>query len=150
MLYYLTTFLIVTLMMAQRHNCSIALEVFQTKFVTTKAGTEAYCREIALKNSFGREVVYALARVHLDLFSPEARADIRAESLPLGRILVKHNVERRLEVDGVYLLEKPSEWLSSRWQVEKDTSLYARTATILCNDQPAIEVLEIIRPEGTR
>ena len=57
-----------------------------------------YARKILLAlQSDGRVVQFGLVRIWLHYCSPEVRAELLAEKTPVGRILINHNVLRRIE-----------------------------------------------------
>src|SRR5205085_9934222 len=58
----------------------------------------SYARNILLVAQKDRQVVqYGIMRINLTLCAAEVRAAILARKTPLGRILIEHNVLRRIE-----------------------------------------------------
>jgi hypothetical protein len=108
-----------------------------------------YARRIflALQNS-GRVVQYGLMRIDLRCCSPEVRAEIIAGETPLGRILINHDVLRRIEPTG-FLRVLPGPALVDRFGLSEPVTTYGRLAYIHCDGQQAIELLEVVAPEGT-
>ena len=107
-----------------------------------------YARRIflALQKS-GRIVQYGLVRINLRYCSPAVRAEIIAGETPLGRILINHDVLRRIEPTG-FLRMVPGPELVKRFGLGEPTPIYGRLAYIHCDGQPAIELLEVVAPEG--
>ena len=106
-----------------------------------------YARRIflALQKS-GRIVQYGLVRINLRYCSPAVRAEIIAGETPLGRILINHDVLRRIEPTG-FLRVVPGPELMNRFGLSEPTPTYGRLAYIHCDGQPAIELLEVVAPE---
>jgi hypothetical protein len=76
------------------------------------------------------------------------RAEIIAGETPLGRILIKHDVLRRIEPTG-FLRVVPGPALMKQFGLAEPAPTFGRLAYIHCNDQPAIELLEVVAPEGS-
>ena len=68
---------------------------------------------------------------------------IRDSKTPLGRILIKHHVMRRVELDSLWNVSPGSEM--SR-HFGSDAATFGRTAWIHVNGQPAVELLEVVAP----
>jgi chorismate-pyruvate lyase len=81
----------------------------------------------------------------LSLCSPPVRSAILSQNTPLGRILIEHNVLRRIEPTA-YLRVDPGPTLTQALKLAKPTRLYGRTGVIFCDDRPAIAVLEVPAP----
>jgi len=67
---------------------------------------------------------------------------------PLGRILINHDVMRRIEPTG-FLRMVPGPELMKHFGLSEPMPTYGRLAYIHCNEQPAIELLEVVAPEET-
>ncbi|HEX3148561.1 MAG TPA: hypothetical protein VHR66_10785 [Gemmataceae bacterium] len=105
-----------------------------------------YHRRIVLKlHGSDRIVQYGLVRINLALLDAEVRDAIVAQSAPLGRILIEHNVLRRVEPTS-FLRVTPGPTLCRHMALMRPSILYGRTGVIFCNDQPAIAVLEVLSP----
>jgi hypothetical protein len=73
------------------------------------------------------------------------RAAIEAEDTPLGRILIEHNVLRRIEPTG-FVRALPGPALTAWFGVQQPLPTYGRLAYIHCDNQPAVELLEVVAP----
>jgi chorismate-pyruvate lyase len=105
-----------------------------------------YHRRIILTlQSTGRIVQYGLVRIDLARCSPPVRDAILAQKTPLGRILIEHNVLRRVEPTA-FLQVVPGPTLVEALALPGPTTLYGRTGVIFTDDRPAIAVLEIPAP----
>ncbi|MEM8866313.1 MAG: hypothetical protein AAGF31_12275, partial [Planctomycetota bacterium] len=104
----------------------------------------SYAREIVLtRHSDGAVVQYGLVRIWLADLPADVRDEIRAQQSPLGRVLIRHGLLREVE-------------LISFWQVTPgpaiakqlgDETVFGRSAQILLNERPTIQLLEIVRAE---
>ena len=126
-----------TVTVEAHHGDEVAVRVLE-KHV---AG-ESYARKIllALKRS-GRVVQFGLVRIHFAYCNQEVRDEIVSERTPLGRVLIKHDVLRRIEPTAfVRVTPGPAlvEWFG------RDAPTYGRFALIYCDGRPAIELLEIV------
>jgi chorismate-pyruvate lyase len=107
-----------------------------------------YARKILLRRqSDGRVVQFGIMRVDFRFLGDVVRREIESQSTPLGRILIRHNVLREVELFKLWRVA-PGEDLCRSFQCAVDEPTYGRTALIHCNRQPAIELLEIVTPEG--
>ncbi len=108
---------------------------------------DSYARKILLTlQSTGRVVQFGIMRVHLPLCSEAVRAEIVAGKTPLGRILIEHDVLRRIEPTA-YLRVIPGPAMMRWFDLQDAKKTYGRLAYIHCDGQPAVELLEIVAPE---
>jgi chorismate-pyruvate lyase len=106
-----------------------------------------YARRILLALKKSRRIVqYGLVRINFRYCSPQVRDAIVAGRTPLGRILINHNVLRRIEPTG-FLRMVPGPELTRLFGLDRPAPTYGRLAYIHCNEQPAIELLEVVAPE---
>lgn len=113
---------------------------------------DIYRRRIVLTlQETGQVVEFGIVRIDLNFTTDEVRSQILDRVIPLGDILINHNVLRRIQPRW-YL--KVSGHCSSLIGAKRlwtgDT--FGRVGTIYCDDKPAIELLEIVTPpdEGVR
>ena len=105
-----------------------------------------YARKILLaRRSDGRVVQYGIMRVNFAYLEPAVRREIEAEGTPLGRVLIDHNVLRRVRLASLWRVTAGSE-LARLFDMPEGAVTYGRTASIECNDEPAVELLEIVTP----
>ncbi|MFM7137908.1 MAG: hypothetical protein ACKO1M_12705 [Planctomycetota bacterium] len=106
-----------------------------------------YAREILLLRADGRVVQHGIVRIDLRRLAAEVAAAIRAEAIPLGRILIDAGLLR--DIHDVALLEiQPGPHLERLFGTESPT--YGRVATIDLDGVPAVELLEIVASESVR
>ena len=109
-----------------------------------------YARKILLTlTGSGRVVQFGIMRIRLDLCEPEVRETIIGARVPLGRILIQHNVLRRIEPKA-YLRVLPGPAMMSWFGDAGSRPSFGRLALIHCNRQPAVELIEIVAPAVTR
>jgi chorismate-pyruvate lyase len=107
-----------------------------------------YARKILLALRGTEQVVqFGIMRINLDLCSPAVRDAILREDTPLGRILIQHNVLRRIEPTA-FLRVIPDKMMQDWFGLAQPQPTYGRLALIHYNHQPAVELLEIVTPEN--
>jgi len=105
---------------------------YHRRIVLTLQGTE-------------RIVQYGLVRIDLACLPEPVRDAIVAEKTPLGRVLINHNVLRRIQPTA-FLKVQPGPTLLQQMGLADSSTLYGRTGVIFCDDRPAIAVLELLSP----
>lgn len=130
-----------TLRLAAHHGAPVHLTVREVR-----ADADEYARRILLTSAStgGQKIVeFGIVRVRLDQTSPAVRAEILKEQTPLGDILIKHNVLRRVEPRWFYRFG-PDSSVRSELYVDAMTPVFGRVGTIYCDERPAIELLEVV------
>jgi chorismate-pyruvate lyase len=123
------------------HKCPVDVEV-----ETDRIEDGLYVRKIVLhRQSDGRPVQFGLVRMDFRFVTSEVRRAIESRSIPLGRVLIDHNVLTRVELFALWKVEAGPD-LAKLLQAAPGETLYGRTAQIHCDDQPAVELLEILAP----
>ncbi len=130
-------------------HMTVALEAFHESPIDLQVldvhdEPKTYARQLALsRRRDHRIVLFGLMRLNPKLLPAEVMSDIRAQTTPLGHILIQHNVLR--EVQRLHLWHvQPGEELRGLFGLPDDRPIFGRTALIHCNAQPAIELLEIV------
>src|SRR5688572_25582250 len=105
---------------------------------------DSYTRKIILRPA-GTDVVveFGVVRLKLQYVSAEVRKEILERKTPLGAILIRHKVLRRVEPKW-YLRFPARAHLPAQAGVTFDHVTYGRVGIIHCNEEPAIELLEIV------
>jgi hypothetical protein len=88
-------------------------------------------------------VQFGIVRLRLPLLADRLRQEIEARRVPLGRLLIKYHVMRRVELDALWQVT-PGPELVHCFSSHEQT--FGRTARIHVNGQPAVELLEIVAP----
>jgi chorismate-pyruvate lyase len=139
-------------LLVHEHHMTVTVEAHHGGLVDVQVLDErrtesTYARKILLVLQKSRRVVqFGLMRVHLQYCSPEVRAEIVAGKTPLGRILIEHNVLRRIEPTA-FLRVTPGPAMITWFGLDSPRPTYGRLALIHCDHKPAVELLEIVTPE---
>jgi chorismate-pyruvate lyase len=102
-------------------------------------------RIVLIPQGTDRVVQYGLVRINLACCSAPVRDAILSQKTPLGRILIEHNVLRRVEPTAFLRIE-PGPTLIDALRLKAPIPLYGRTGVIFFSDRPAVAVLEILAP----
>ncbi len=138
-------------LLVHEHHMTVTMEDFYRQPVEVDVLAERledhwYARKILLRlPQGGRAVQFGLVRIDFTYCSPPVREAIRQRQTPLGRILIEHNVLRRIEPTA-YLRVVPGPDLMKWFGLAQPTPTYGRLALIHCDGQPAVELLEIPAP----
>ena len=105
---------------------------------------DVYTRKVSLTPVNSAQVVeWGIVRIDFRFMSRDVREEILSRQTPLGAILVKHNVHRR--VKPRWFMRFPAHGpMLSFFGDTSDEPLYGRIGTIYCNEEPAIDLLEIV------
>jgi chorismate-pyruvate lyase len=107
---------------------------------------EMYGRRIDLRLAGGGPpVMTGIMIFNLALVSPTVREEILRADVPLGQILIRHRILRRVASDA-YLRLNAKDPFVARFELATPSVAYGRIATILCDQQPAVDLLEVVRP----
>jgi len=107
---------------------------------------DTYGRETLLKLCNTKQVVqFGAVRINLSCCSPVVRDAILEEKIPLGRVLIEHNVLRRIEPTA-FLQITPGPKLAGWFGLSRPETCFGRLGVIFCDDRPAIAVMEILAP----
>lgn len=132
-----------TVTVESHHGCPVDVRVLRYE----KKGT-TYCREILLaRQSDQRVVMYGIVRLHTRYLDDTVREEIESQRIPLGRVLIEHNVLRRVELGRLWEVT-PNVDLQRHFNMDSPAVTFGRTAIIHCDDEPAIELVEIVAPEA--
>lgn len=138
-------------LLVHTHHMTITVEQFyrssvDVRVLTCRRQGNEYARKILLATSdTGRVVQFGLVRINLSVCPEPVRNEIVQGKIPLGRVLIQHNMLRRIEPVAflrVSLSPTMAEWFGT----EAETTTYGRLGVIYTGDRPAVEVLEILAP----
>jgi chorismate-pyruvate lyase len=108
---------------------------------------ELYGRRLDLRvGADERVIMTGLMIINLATVPAAARSRIVAAREPLGRILIEHRVLRRVAPDA-YLHFSAADPLAARFGLRTPRDCWGRLATITCDGAPAVDLLEVVRPE---
>ncbi len=119
-------------------------QAVELRVLRQRLDDKLYHRQIVLTLP-GADTVVECGIVRIDLsYTPDAlRAEILSGEAPLGDILIRHRVLRRIQPQWYLRLPGRSPFLDT-FGCDVPTDVFGRVATIFCNDQPAIELLEVV------
>ena len=138
-------------LLVHEHHMTVTVEDFHggavdVRILARRQDGDSYARKILLAlHDGGRVVQYGIMRIRLDLCSQQVRDEIVAGQTPLGRILIRHDVLRRIEPTA-FLRVVPGPALMGWFGLDRPEPTYDRLAIIHCDEQPAVELLEIVAP----
>jgi chorismate-pyruvate lyase len=123
------------------HNGPVDVRVLETKVTGSH-----YARKILLaRQSDGAVVQFGIMRLDFSAVSPEVRREVESQSVPLGRILIEHNVLREVHLTKLWKVT-PGDDLRRLFNLPSGQITYGRTAVIHFDGEPAVELLEIVTP----
>lgn len=139
-------------LLVHSQHMTVTMEAFHRERVAVQVlavqqTPDWYARKILLRKlSDNKPVQFGLVRIRLRYCSEPVKAAILAQNTPLGRILIEHDVLRRIEPLQYFRL--PPQPCLEEWFGPAAAGLdtYGRLGVIYCNEQPAIEVIEISVP----
>jgi len=139
-------------LLVHEHHMTVTVERFHGSLVDVRIlervqTPDYYARKILLATqSTGRIVQFGIVRIYYQYLSEPVRQEIMAGQTPLGRVLIQHDVLRRIEPTAFVRVEPPPAMLDY-FELPQAAPLYGRLAYIHCDHQPAVELLEIVAPE---
>ena len=118
----------------------------EVSIIDRKLADDVYSRKILLlKSGTDKVVQFGIVRFDFHYVTPEVRDEIVKGDIPLGRILINHNVLRQIDL-GAILRITAGPALADYLQMTSGEITYGRLATIFCNHRPAVDLLEIPAP----
>lgn len=138
-------------LLVHEHHMTVTMEEFyqtpvRVHVLGKRLDGDIYSRKILLERvDTGRVVQFGIVKFKLEYVLPAVRDEILRAETPLGRILINYNVLRHIDV-GAILRITPGLDLSRWLDCRADEAVYGRLATIFCNQQPAVDLLEIAAP----
>jgi chorismate-pyruvate lyase len=124
-------------------------ELVNVAILERRQERDSYARKILLTLQGGGTVVqFGIMRIQLRYCSEAVQQEIVAGQAPLGRILINHDVLRRIEPTA-FLRIIPGPAMMEWFGLSRPKPTYGRLAYIFCNGKPAVELLEIVAPEKT-
>jgi chorismate-pyruvate lyase len=139
-------------LLVHEHHMTVTVEAHHGSLVDVRIldrrhEGDSYARKILLTlQSTGRVVQFGIVRIWLPYCSEAVRSQIIEGKTPLGRILIEHDVLRRIEPTA-FLRIVPDQAMMGWFGLDRPTPTYGRLAIIHCDGQPAIELLEVVAPE---
>ena len=138
-------------LLAHEQHMTVTMEQFcdgpvEVRILERKRDGDSYSRKIVLvKRGTDRVVQFGIVRFNLRYVTQAVRDEILKGETPLGRVLINHNVLRHIDVGALLRIEVGSA-LAAHMNAKPGAVTYGRLATIFCNKQPAVDLLEIPAP----
>src|SRR4029079_13462248 len=104
----------------------------------------SYARASVLRRQTDGQVIqFGVMRIWLGDLPTAAQEEITSKRYPLGRVLIRHNLLREVAVLGLWRIE-PGPVLRKHLGLDGKTPIYGRSAQILVEERPTVQVLEIV------
>lgn len=138
-------------LLAHSGHMTITLEAWHESLVDVHVAGERrepdrYARHSLLsRKTDGRVVQSGIMRIDLTGLPPKVREAIELGDCPLGRILIRSNLLREVELLALWRIATGPA-LAKELAIAPGTVVYGRSARILVEGRPAVELLEIVRP----
>jgi chorismate-pyruvate lyase len=105
-----------------------------------------YSRRILLRTRTNKQYVqFGVVRIDLSVLTEPVRQQILSGRLPLGRVLIDHNVLTDVK-PVAFLKVSLGPRLTTAFDCQYPATTFARIGQIAANGRPAIDVLEVLRP----
>jgi chorismate-pyruvate lyase len=130
-----------TVTMEEYHGCPVNVNVLDSRLEGN-----VYSRKIILTRSDnGTPVQFGIVRFNFDYVTAAVKDQILGGQIPLGRVLILHNVLRHIDLGAIIEITAGPE-LAELLRMPEHGTTYGRLATIFCNRAPAVDLLEITAP----
>ena len=121
------------------HNSLVKVQVLEERH-----DGDLYSRRILLAlQRDGKPVQFGIMRINLAGLPQIVRLEIESQALPLGRIMIRHHLLREVELLNLWRIAAGPE-LRKHLKLERGAICFGRTARILVDKVPAVELLEIV------
>ena len=136
-------------LLVHEHHMTVTVEEYHSgpvdvRVLAWRRDDDHYARKILLVHqATGKIVQFGIVRIDLTKTSEEVSAAILERKTPVGRILIRHNVLRRIEPTAFVRIDAGPEQMA--WFGEDGSGvLYGRLAIIHFDGKPAVELLEVV------
>jgi chorismate-pyruvate lyase len=127
-----------TVAMEEHHQCRVDVKVLDSRL-----DGDVYSRKILLTRSGTSTVVqFGIVTFDFQYVTQAVKNEILSQQVPLGRVLINHNVLRHVDLNAILRITAGPA-LARHLQMRSGDVTYGRVATIFCNQQPAIDLLEV-------
>lgn len=138
-------------LLAHTGHMTVTLEAWHESLVDVRVEaerTDALCysrHSLLTRQSDNRVVQSGVMRISLASLQPDVWQRIEQGGCPLGRILIRSNLLREVELLALWRIAA-GETLAKELAIEENEVIYGRSARILVEGRPAVELLEIVKP----
>ncbi len=136
-------------LLVHTHHMTVTVEEFfrspvDVRVLSCRRAGNEYARKILLTTRTTNTVVqFGLVRIDLGVCPEAVRQAIVEGKTPLGRVLIEHDMLRRIE-PVAFLRVTLGDEMAGWFGVEAGTTTFGRLGVIYTGDRPAVEVLEIL------
>jgi chorismate-pyruvate lyase len=136
-------------LLAHNDHMTVTLESFHGDLVDVRVLAEwndeaSYARNSLLARRRDAAILqFGIVRLWLGDLPAAAREEITIQRRPLGRVLIEHNVLREVELITLWRIT-PGPALKQHLQLTDDTPIFGRSAQILVDERPTVQLLEIV------
>jgi chorismate-pyruvate lyase len=136
-------------LLAHNDHMTVTLESFHGDLVDVRVLAEwhdeaSYARNSLLARRGDAAILqFGIVRLWLGDLPAAAREEITIQRRPLGRVLIEHNVLREVELITLWRIT-PGPALKQHLQLTDDTPIFGRSAQILVDERPTVQLLEIV------
>jgi chorismate-pyruvate lyase len=137
-------------LLAHTDHMTVAHESFYRSPVSVQALDEwrdeaSYARASLLsRQSDGAVIQFGIMRIWLADLPADAQDEITSKKAPLGRVLIEHDLLREVELITLWQI-KPGPMLQKHLGVSEKSTIFGRTAQILVDERPTVQLLEIVK-----
>ncbi|MAT71319.1 MAG: hypothetical protein CMJ58_17545 [Planctomycetaceae bacterium] len=138
------------ILLAHDDHMTVTIEAFYGTLVDVQplaevSSDEFYARTSLLIRQSDRGIAqYGVMKIRLTDLPETVRQEIHAGQTPLGRVMIRHNLLRHVELRRLWRV-KPGPQLRLHWDLGPDEVVYGRSAGIWVEGVPAVDLLEIVR-----
>jgi chorismate-pyruvate lyase len=138
-------------LLAHSGHMTVTLEAWHEALVDVKVIAEAFAGDIYARHSVltrrsdGQVVQSGVMQISLAELPAGVREAVELGECPLGRILIRSNLLREVELLALWRIDA-GVTLAEELPIEKNEVIYGRSARILVEGRPAVELLEIVKP----
>jgi hypothetical protein len=139
-------------LLVHEHHMTVTVEahhgdLVDVRILARQHSGNSYSRKIVLAlQKTGRIVQFGIVRIDLTQCSPAVRDAIVEGKTPVGRVLIRHDVLRRIEPTA-FLRIRGGPAQMAWFGLTEPATLYGRLGIIHFDGRPAVELLEIVAPE---
>jgi chorismate-pyruvate lyase len=138
-------------LLAHNEHMTVKLESAHECLVDVRVLAEwrdeaSYARNSILARQASDDALqFGIMRIWLDDLPASACDQITVERVPLGRVLIQHKLLREVELIALWRIE-PGPALRRHLPLAAGQPIYGRSAQILVDERPTVQVLEIVAP----
>jgi chorismate-pyruvate lyase len=137
-------------LLAHTDHMTVAHESYHKSPVDVQALAEwrdeaSYARcSLLSRQSDAAIVQFGIMRIWLADLPADAQEEITSKRSPLGRVLIDHNLLREVELITLWRID-PGSVLREQLNLNGKSPVYGRTAQILVDERPTVQLLEILK-----